>query len=87
MRTCENVGAFVGGDVRGLGCLYGAQLRPTLPSRLELCRTRLLAVDGGGEPGYDHCFARVPAGGAYDAAAGESEIARCVLVVGECVSV
>jgi hypothetical protein len=40
---------------------------------------RIKEVDGGGEPGYDHCYCRVGAGAAYDPAAGEVEIARYVL--------
>ncbi len=43
------------------------------------CVHRIKEVDGGGEPGYDHCYCRVGPGAAYDPAAGEVEIARYVL--------
>ena len=35
---------------------------------------RLFEVNSGGEPGYDHSFARVPVHGDYDAAAPEVAI-------------
>jgi hypothetical protein len=36
----------------------------------------LMDVDGGGECGYDHCFARFDDSSAYETAAAEQEIAR-----------
>jgi hypothetical protein len=41
---------------------------------------RLLEVDGGGEPGYDHSFARIPVGGEYDPAV-KAVVAVYVLAV------
>ena len=46
------------------------------PSPLPGCAPRVMEVDGGGLPGYDHCYSRLGPGEPYDPRAGEVEIAR-----------